>query len=186
MQNEDPYQDLEQEAPLLASLRGKQPHEVPEGYFDNLADRMMDRIQEMESEASSGRAIRPEPDIQPGRSQFLPFNMYSMGIAASLAILIGFSIFFFTRGGELETGLTVQQEFALQLDGLSADEVLDELDFNQVDEDELIGMMGDEALASLDNGDLGQNSVEYLENMDWEDLDFDGIEIDELGDMLDF
>lgn len=173
-------EDWEQEAPLLASLRGTQPHEAPEGYFDSLPGTLMDRIREMDAAGESPLRDPLPAEPIPGRSSF--WNWRNMGYAAGLALLIGAGLFFLSRSVNSEP-LPEESPMAVldqQIDALSDEDIMEFIEMEEVDEEVVAEMMGDEALAAIEAEALGQGGVEYIEDLEWEDLDLDALDLEDL------
>jgi len=189
MQQNDPHRDQEsweKEAPLLSSLKGQQPHEPPEGYFDALPDQLMDRIRKLEP-TPSDPISQPDQEPAPLATTRRFWNWQQIGIAATLAILIGTGIFFWTRNSAPSPLPPADQELLVlesQLDQLSEEEILDALELENVAEEEMIELMGDEALASVEAEAFGQGFFEEdieLDALDFEELD---LQFEDLEDFL--
>lgn len=179
-------EDWEQDAPLLSSLRGNQPHEAPEGYFEALPGTIMDRIRA--SEASGEAAPRdPVPiDPIPGRSSF--WNWRNIGLAAGMAILVGTALFFTSNSlsGEESPAENPMAALDMQLDLVSDSEIIEFIEFEDVDEEIVAEMMGDEALAAMEAEAFGQGGDEFIEDIEWEDLDLESLDLNDFENLDDF
>jgi|GEM_PF-5266672 len=180
MSEQNPHpDDWQEEAPLLSSLRGQQPYDAPEGYFDSLPGRIMDRIQASEGDSEID-ASSPFPDSAPPKRRV--WLRYS--VAACFVLLIGLSSYLVIRS--LGTENVVEEDLVAQVDfsTFSEEELLAEIDFSEVSDDELVSLMGDEALAAFEVDQLDEETRPILDETDLdllsdEDLDllnFDGFE----------
>ena len=176
------HDDWEKDAPILSSLKGQQPHEAPEGYFDSFPGSLMDRIREMDADETPGDAAPSDGGTSPGRSWRLGPRSYS--IAAVVAILAAVGIYFMIRSVDVPvepvTGevASSQEVPAPQFD---EEELFDQLDISSLPDEEIEELMGDEALAAWEIDQLGQALDIELNDLDMEDLD--GLEgLDDLDD----
>ena len=196
----------EAKAPLLASLgREKEDSEVPEGYFESLPAKLMSRISglkdeqdsegeaasfldgiekpEMEDEAPEGYfeelpsrvldRIRKDAPQNPKRSVFSRRVIFS--IAASLALLLSLTWLFFRNPSPEEAGIYAQVE------QLTEEEILNAIEMGELSDDEILEVMGDQALASLSfTQEISDQDLEpYLEDIDLNDLDLSDLDLDE-------
>ena len=179
-------EDWEKDAPLLASLKGEQPYDAPEGYFESFPTTMMDRIRALDGADPEGEPAADAEVVAPGRSWRIGPRTY--GIAAGIAVLVALGLYFLVRSIDVP----IEQVAAEQPVGeapaeemFDEDELMSQIDLSLISDDEIVEMMGDEALAawevdqlgqdlSLDELDLGEVELEDLEGLD--DLDLEGIE----------
>lgn len=174
--------DWKQEAPLLASLQGAQPQEAPEGYFDELPGSIMERIRQR---APTGEQAPPPSDtsrIPPGRSSF--WNWRNLGYAAAIALLLGTGIFFLSQGEgadspPLEDLVAIEQ----QIEALSSADIIDFVGIEAVEDDLIQDLMGDEALAAMEDEALFQDGEAFIEDIDWQDVDLNGFDDATLQDL---
>lgn len=181
MPEQNPYpDDWQEEAPLLSSLRGQQPYDAPEGYFEELPGTIMDRIKAMEADApyDDTSSFAP-PSAQPKTWRWARY-----GMAACFVLLIGLSAYLVVRSMEPAPEEGMAYIASADFDGFSEDEILAEIDFSEVSDDELVALMGDEALAAFEvdqfdeefNPLLDETDLDRLSNEDWELLDLEGFE----------
>lgn len=181
MKHDHKYEeDWKQDAPLLASLRGTQPHEAPEGYFDSLPGTLMDRIRASETPGESPLRDPVSIEAIPGRSSF--WNWRNISYAAGLALLIGAGLFFLSRSvtTDPQPDASAFAAFEQQLDELNDEDIIDFIELEDLDEEVMAEMMGDEALAAIEAEALGQGGDAYIGDLDWEDLDLESLDLDEI------
>ena len=177
------HDDWEKDAPILSSLKGQQPHEAPEGYFDSFPGSLMDRIREMEANEAPGDAAPSDEGASPGRSWRLGPRSYS--IAAVVAILAAVGIYFMTRTVDVPVEPVVGEVVVAEdVDAplFDEEELFDQLDISALPDEEIEELMGDEALASWEIDQLGQALDIELNDLDMEDLEG----LDDLDDLDDF
>jgi hypothetical protein len=176
--------DWMEEAPLLASLKGAVPQaEVPEGYFEELPSRVMDRIRNSEFQAESVKGSGSEKSGQTIRPQStrLRSKWRAWGMAASILVLAGLGIAFLALNRDISEE-AFDQQIQSQLVSVSDDNILDQLDLSDISEQELYEALGQEGQSALEeelNG-LGQdNLLDLLDDLDLDTGDLDGIDFDE-------
>ncbi len=201
MADVDAYnEDWEKDAPLLNSLKGKQPYDAPEGYFDTLPGSMMARIRDLDQSGGAGRAdesgpaslsteasesggsnVAPEP-VAPGDTLRMGPKIYS--IAAVIALLVAVGVYFLVRSVDLSIeGLPNQNAQSATVDAspFDTEELMSQIDFSLVSDEEIVEMMGDEALAAWEVDQLGQGL-----NLNFDDMDLyqgDSADVEELDDL---
>ena len=192
MQQEDKYrEDWEKEAPLLSSLRGQQPHEPPEGYFDGLPDQIMSQIRDLNTPKNPELGeISAMPTGSP-RPKF--WTVQRISIAAAIALLLGSGVFFLTRDfnkvlpqgqPDEETFVSAEEVLDAKLDAFSEDELLEAIDIEDISDEEMAEIMGDEALAAVEEETFSQSFGEELPDLDDIDLSELEIEFEDLDDFL--
>ncbi len=157
--NEHNELDLSKEAPTLSSLKPKDSKgalEVPDGYFDNLSDRVMDRVRSS-NDASDKDAQTVVRNIWPVKK----IIGWSVPVAAAVAI------FFWVSGNEEPSPTDYSGEIALveelndidmDVEDLTAKEMFDEFTSSSLEEEEDLTLLDDVdsemLVASLDSDDM--------------------------------
>lgn len=179
---ETEHEDWMEEAPILASLRGSQPVDPPEGYFDALPAQVMGRIKtETKALDADQPVLRLDPKASgPGGRRAFPRYM---SMAAGIAILLAVGLVWISNWGSPKE--ITDATFAMQLEQLSDDAILEHLSFSDLDEAEVTALIDDDALALLgpEFEEIGPEGMDFLENMDWEDLDLEGLDLGNLEDL---
>lgn len=192
MQQEDKYEeDWEQEAPLLSSLRGKQPHEPPDGYFDGLPDQIMAQIKGLKPVAEP--VEEPAHAVPMGTEKTKFWSVQRISIAAAIALLLGSGVFFLVRDfnkvlpqGQVTEDSFVSAEELLdaKLGALSEAEILDAIDIEDISDEEMADIMGDEALAAVEAETFSQSFGEEMIELDATDLADLELDFEDLDDFL--
>lgn len=188
MRNDDLHNEInpeewEQEAPTLASLKREVPYDVPDGYFDGLPGTIMDRIRSLEAGGDTDGEPATEAEVidlipQPTARPWYR-NPRILSLAASILLLATVGTFWLTRAGA--DGPDPDQITHDQVLALSEAAIIDHLDAENFSEAELVAVLGDEAMAAVDDvsQDLDADDViDYLDDADLDDFDFDGLGID--------
>lgn len=179
---DDYNEDWEKDAPLLSSMKRKQPYEAPEGYFDALPGALMDRIRDLDVPAESDRSVTDPEPVPTGRTWRMSPRSYS--VAAMIAILSAVGIYFLVKSIDVPVGPQTEQIVAVESveeSPFDEDELLSQIDLSLVSDEEIVDMMGDEALAAWEMDQLGQDLNLNFDALDLYDVDMD--EIDELEEL---
>jgi hypothetical protein len=102
------------------------------------------------------------------------------GMAASVVLLAALGILFLGRSGTLSDE-AFEEQIQVQLTALGDDQILGELDLSSVSEQELYEALGQQAQAALGEEleGVGQDKLlDYLDEMDLDAIDLQGLEID--------
>jgi hypothetical protein len=184
MRHEEEYEDdWKAEAPLLASLSKNAAPEVPEGYFDALPSSVMARIKALEAPAQAEPEVaNPQPVAGGKILGFKPRRWWSA--AAAVALLIAVGAYFMTRPqgtDPLMSDATLTAETLEQLAALEPTTVISELDASTVSDEELFAMLGSEATSAFADDDHAverDEAYEYLQDVDLDAIDLQGLDID--------
>jgi hypothetical protein len=154
--------ELDSLAPKLSKLEKKNTFNVPDFYFESLAEKVIQKATE------PNQAIDKEIQTNSGNSRllFLMKSPYSLGIAASIILLLGvFQFFDFGNSSSFEAS---EQEILAYLDAN-----LDEFDSKLFIEYELL----DETdIAAIETGDYPINDQYFEEIIQ----DFDNATLEEI------
>lgn len=181
MNDQEHKEFMQNEAPLLSSLKRKSSEGVPEGYFESFPERMMDRIQNLEKEES--RVLGFDNRSENGSG----FAYYRIAAVVSILILCSVGAFMFLNRGNAEYAEDVSWASVTKAD------VLNEIDINELDEDELIAMIDEsdfekvvESSGSFSNEvEILKETTKILDDQDdtdtqFDDSDFEGIDIEDI------
>lgn len=189
MQHEDSYEDdWREEAPLLAALGKDAEPAAPKGYFEGLPASVLSRIRNLPVEADEPvlelNSRAETLDSRPVRTVTFRRTMV-WGMAAGIALLVGFGTYFLTRPGTTEGTLlaeeVIRKETLVQLASLDSREITPYLDVTEVSDEQLFEALGSEGEAAFEaeNHAVQQDeAAEYLQDVnldeiDWQDLDID-------------
>lgn len=153
-------EEWEAEAPTLAAIDKTEKDDVPEGYFDELPQKVLDRIDQEKGKKTA-----------PGRNRMM------IWFSAAAAIILLLTVGYFT----LSTSTPQESEIFAEVEQLTEDEILNAIEMGEISDDEILELMGDQALASLSfTQEISDEDLEpYLEDIDLEDLDFNNLDLDE-------
>lgn len=171
MKDEDPYGfDLEKEAPLLSSLKKVHSEGVPAGYFESLEARIMEKVRK-EDEKVVEFAMEP----QSSRSGIWM-------VAASVVLLAMVALGIVLRLGNPGVQVNSNDIFAVSGLSISDEAVFDALEMAELDEAEILALVGDETIASIveDEGLIQDESFEGLDLDEIDLSDLDELDIYEL------
>lgn len=181
-------EDWEKDAPILSTLKGKQPFEAPEGYFDTLPGSLMSQIRDLDSPSDGGELVSDSEPSPPRRSWRVGPRTY--GVAASIAILAAFGIYLLVRSVDVPINTipeaVAEQEIHLT-DIFDEDEIISNIDFSLVSDEEIANMMGDEALSAWEIDQLGNDLDLELDPVDvqLDDLEsLDGLDLEGIEDLF--
>ena len=154
--------ELEQLSPFLAKLRREQlgggQEEVPQGYFDTIADRTLERAQK--EKKSTLRAIRPSKNT----------SVYRLGrIAAAVAVFViaaGGLWFVGQNDGGAVSLADLEQEEAIAY----VTSNITEFEFSLLEEADLLDEQSIEDLEVFP-GEEDVPLEDYLEGIDYDDLE---------------
>lgn len=181
-------EDWEKDAPILSSLKGKQPFEAPEGYFDTLPESLMGQIRDLDPPSDDGEPVSDNEAVPPRRSWRVGPRTY--GVAASIAILAAFGIYLLVRSVDVPINpipdLVAEQEMNLT-DFFDEDEIISNIDFSLVSDEEIANMMGDEALSAWEIDQMGNDLDLEIDpvNVQFDDLEsLDGLDLEGIEDLF--
>lgn len=186
MNHEDEYEDdWMAEAPTLASLDKNVDFEVPEGYFEELPSHVMARIQAMsQAEAVPEAVPAPTLEVSVPRPSGLRRSLF-WSAAAGIALLLAVGTYYVTRGPASApvtfADADADAEAAAQLAAIAPGDLIEGLDGTAVNDEELFAMLGDDATSAFEDQEhqvQSDEALEYLQNVDLDDLDLQGLDID--------
>lgn len=156
-------EDWENEAPKLASLKGKWQPQAPEGYFETLPQTVMQRLQ------AEGN-LHDQPH---GGSRRWGWARWAGTAAAVALVTIGLWWSFGPESQPLNS-----HDMLAEAHTLSTEELIHAVDFVGIETAEIMSVMGDEALSAInltqeaDAADLNEYlNGNPLPSLDWEELD---------------
>lgn len=196
MRHEEKHEDdWMEDAPLLASLKRDVELDVPEGYFEGLNARVMDRLRELPEEETAEEAAAPVvemggPAIAPPlsrRSNRLGWRRVTVwSIAASIALIVTVGVYLLVKQDTNPTDVfasdeAIQQETMVQLAALEPTEIAAEVEMRHVSDEQIFNALGSDAKTAVvtdEHSVSDDEALEYLKDVDIDAIDLEGLDLD--------
>lgn len=144
----DIKKELKHLAPHLSKLEKAMADEIPDGYFDHLPNRLLDRLKEQDNEPSLGMSnIR------------YMFRRYAMPLAAVFILLLT-SVFIFRNQLQTDSTLINEDEWISYY--------IENID--EVDDDVLLSLIEEETLNAFEL-EIDNETIDYFLNENIDDFD---------------
>ena len=134
---------INEEKILREQMGSKNPFRVPEGYFEHLTDKVMQRLPE--ETVPAAQTVQMVPTIKKGRSTTLLRRLRPLFYAAACLVvaIFGFTLFF-NKTIEKEQPQQVTFANAQQIDTQASDEYLEEaVDYAMLDNQDIYYLLAE-------------------------------------------
>ncbi len=184
MKHDAEYEDdWKAEAPFLAGLDKEVDPEVPDGYFEELPTAVMARIRAMQAAEKPMQVVsKPVAAPTPARILGLRGSVF-WSAAAGIVLLATVGIYFLTQNPAGTGGISsnLETETLAQLSGLGTDEVIEDLGAASLNDEQLFAMLGPDGHDAFEGEDhevQRDDAYEYLQDVDLDAVDLQGLDID--------
>lgn len=198
MRHEEIHEDdWMEDAPLLASLHRDVELDVPEGYFEGLNARVLDRIRQLPQENPAeepalpvvemgGPAIAPPLSRRSNRFNWRKATVW--GIAASIVLLVTVGVYLLVKQDTEPSDLfandtTIKHETMVQLAALEPTEIAAAVDMRHLSDEQIFEALGNDAQTAVvtdEHSVSDDEALEYLKDVDLDAIDLEGLDLGEL------